>query len=115
MEKKIGLLTFHTPDNYGAVYQAFALQTFIRDVLNKDIEIIDFCTDAHISDYKIFRRTNNNLIKHIAFQILTLIRYKKLKIKKEKFKEFRNNYLKISSERYQTEEEFLKHKRRYQE
>ena len=46
--KKIGLLTFHTPDNYGAVYQAFALQNYVNKELEKDVEIIDFCTQKHL-------------------------------------------------------------------
>ncbi len=113
-DKKIGLLTFHTPDNYGAVYQAFALQTYVSEVLKKEIEIIDFCTDKHISDYKIFSRTSKNPIKHTVLQVLTLLKYWKFKRKKEKFKEFRNKYLRISTNRYSTEEEFLEHSIRYQ-
>lgn len=113
-DKKIGLLTFHTPDNYGAVYQAFALQTYVRDVLKKDIEIIDFCTEKHISDYRIFSVSSKNPIKHIVLQVLTLLKYWKFKKKKEKFKEFRNKYLRISTDRYSTEEDFLEHNIRYQ-
>ena len=67
--KKIGLLTFHTPDNYGAVYQAYALQTYIQKTLGKDIEIIDFCTKEHINAYSIFKKKSNNPIKNIIFQL----------------------------------------------
>lgn len=112
--KKIGLLTFHTPDNYGAVYQAYALQTYISNVLKKDIEIIDFCTDSHLADYNIFNQRSNNLVKHFILQILTLLRYCKLKRKKEKFTEFREKFLAISSKRFTTEEDFLTHNNRYQ-
>lgn len=113
-DKEIGLLTFHTPDNYGAVYQAFALQSYVSDVLKKDIEIIDFCTETHISDYRIFTATSKNPIKYIVLQFLTLLKYRQLKTKKKKFKDFRNKYLKLSSKRYWTEDEFLEHETKYQ-
>lgn len=37
---KIGILTFHHVDNYGAVLQAYALQKFLRDA-GHDVETID--------------------------------------------------------------------------
>ena len=30
-KKKVGVVTFHTADNYGAVLQAYALQEYIKD------------------------------------------------------------------------------------
>lgn len=111
--KKIGLLTFHTPDNYGAVYQAYALQTYIQKFLKRDIEIIDFCTKKHIAAYNIFKKLSNNPIKNMALQFLTLLKYPQFKEKKKKFKEFRKIFLNISSKRYKTEEEFLNHKEQY--
>ena len=65
--KRIGLLTFHTPDNYGAVYQAYALQKYIKDDLKKNVEIVDFCTPKHLKAYCIFKKQSNNPIKN--FQI----------------------------------------------
>ena len=38
---KIGILTFHWATNYGAVLQAFALQTYLKD-LGFDTQIIDY-------------------------------------------------------------------------
>jgi hypothetical protein len=60
--KRIGLLTFHTPDNYGAVYQAFALQHYISEELAENIEIIDFCTPKHLKAYSIFKKKSNKQI-----------------------------------------------------
>ena len=111
--KKIGLLTFHTPDNYGAVYQAFALQTYIQKYLKKDVEIIDFCTAKHIAAYKIFKKNSNDPIKNIILQFLILLKYLQFKEKKKKFDDFRKKNLRISSTRYRTEEEFLQHSDRY--
>lgn len=111
--KKIGLLTFHTPDNYGAVYQAYALQTYIQKTLGKDIEIIDFCTKEHINAYSIFKKKSNNPIKNIILQLITLKYYLKFKKKKNKFKVFRDKFLAISNRRYYSEQEFLQHTERY--
>ena len=38
---KIGILTFHWPENYGAVLQAYALQSYLTD-LGHDVEIINY-------------------------------------------------------------------------
>lgn len=38
---KLGILTFHSVDNYGAVLQAFALQMYLK-TLGHDVEIIDY-------------------------------------------------------------------------
>lgn len=111
--KKIGLLTFHTPDNYGAVYQAYALQTYIQKTLGKEIEIINFYTQRHIDAYSIFKKKSNNPIKNIILQLITLKNYFKFKEKKNKFKVFREKFLTISKKRYYSEEEFLQHEERY--
>ncbi len=39
--KKIGIVTFHTALNYGAVMQTYALQNFLHD-LGYDVEVIDY-------------------------------------------------------------------------
>ncbi|MCD4725096.1 MAG: polysaccharide pyruvyl transferase family protein [Bacteroidales bacterium] len=41
---KVGLLTFHSAQNYGAVLQAYATQEIIKS-LECDIDIIDYCPD----------------------------------------------------------------------
>lgn len=43
MDKKIGILTFHAADNYGAVLQAYALQHYLENK-GAHVEIIDFVT-----------------------------------------------------------------------
>ncbi len=40
--KKIGILTFHFCDNYGAVLQCYALKTYIKRTFNHDVEVINF-------------------------------------------------------------------------
>lgn len=107
--KRIGLLTFHTPDNYGAVYQAFALQHYISEELAENIEIIDFCTPKHLKAYSIFKKKSNNSIKDLLHRLIVATKYLQLKRKKRLFEQFRNNYFKLSKIRYKSEEEFLSH------
>ena len=38
---KIGIITFHWPENYGAVLQAYALQSYLTD-LGHDVQIINY-------------------------------------------------------------------------
>lgn len=40
--KKIGILTFHYSDNYGAVLQSYALRTIINSLSNCEAEIINY-------------------------------------------------------------------------
>ena len=37
----VRLMTFHTPDNYGAVFQAYALQEILKS-LARDVKIINY-------------------------------------------------------------------------
>lgn len=103
----IGIITFHTPDNYGAVYQAYALQHYIENTFNTNVEIINFCTERHIRAYSIFRRKSNSSIKNIALQLITMFKYKELHDKQKKFQEYRNKFLHLSSKRYSSEDELL--------
>lgn len=50
--KKIGIMTFHRADNLGAVLQAYALQSAIREKINADAEIIDYQCSRVESDRK---------------------------------------------------------------
>ncbi len=40
--KKIGILTFHESNNYGAVLQAFALRKTTENLANLPVEIINY-------------------------------------------------------------------------
>ena len=109
MEKltTIGILTFHNANNYGAVLQAYALQTYLgKDDFTK-VEIIDFCTKAHIKSARIFKRKSENGLKNIILQALTCLRYIPLHKKKMKFESFRQDFLHLSKHKYTSERDFL--------
>lgn len=45
--KRIGIMTLHYSDNYGAVLQAFSLQHFISTLPNCDARIIPYCKEKN--------------------------------------------------------------------
>ena len=54
LQHKIGILTFHCANSYGAVWQAYALQQYLTS-LGGCAEIIDYRAKRIIDTYKIFR------------------------------------------------------------
>lgn len=93
--KKIGIITFHAADNYGAVLQAYALQTYLSTQGNC-AEIIDFVPyGVEKANLPLFVN-DKKLIKRLIKQVLILPNYFKLKRKNSKFAEFRKDYFKLS-------------------
>jgi hypothetical protein len=50
---KIGILTFHRAVNYGAIFQAYALMSFLKRS-GHQVEIIDYWPEYHANEYLIF-------------------------------------------------------------
>ncbi len=74
MTKKIGILTFHTTTNYGAVLQSFALEKKIIE-LGYNCEIINYHSYLEYKEYIRFPKCNNksfiNYIKDIRGYLLS--------------------------------------------
>lgn len=94
--KKIGLVTFHTPLNYGAVLQAYALQNFLNEN-GFENEIIDYRSRYIEKCYKPFFISNGKVLNSIARGILFGGLIKK---RKRKFRKFVNERLQMSSTLY---------------
>lgn len=84
MQKKIGILAFHWSDNYGAVLQAYALQSFIQSYGYK-CEIIDYLPPRKNFLHRLISRSIKKQIEKFS-----------LYIKHLKFEAFRNNFLSLS-------------------
>lgn len=99
---KIGIITFHWATNYGAVLQAFALQTYLKD-LGFDTQIINYIPfTGKKSLFKCFRTKRPWMI---SINILEFIKEKKIEgfrkenlIRSEKYSSYEN--LKSSPPRY---------------
>lgn len=97
---KIGIITFHKAENFGAVLQCFALQTFLQS-LNFDVKIIDYQSPHirkvyQIVDFSIFKSEYSSWKKIRMF--LGRLRTCIARIEKKKaYTSFRNRFLKLST------------------
>lgn len=114
---KIGIVTFHNADNFGAVLQAYALQHYLY-INGHDVEIIDFRLKNIDESYALIWKPNSYLdgfkksILHPFYRLLksviTII-IKPFKIRRRiNFISFRIKYLNISS-RYPSNKKNFKH------
>ena len=90
---KIGILTFHSANNFGAVLQAYALQKTL-EYLHQDVEIINYNNKSIANSYKILSRPYS--VKSIIKAVLKIV--SKYRIQNNKFMNFRIEYLKLSKE-----------------
>ena len=102
---KIGIVTFHCSNNYGAVLQSIALTEKLNE-LGYEAKIINYRphykTDAY-KPFKIIRKYNS--IKHFLYSLLSIPhRYKTDK----EFKRFNNKKMKVWDETYYNSEEIIK-------
>lgn len=95
MDKKIGILTFHAADNYGAVLQAYALQHYLEEKGNQ-VEIIDFVPPHVEKANSIFYVAKRGMLSKWIVRGLIILNYRKLKRRKNGFDHFRRVYLHLS-------------------
>lgn len=93
--KKIGILTYHNADNYGGVLQAYALQTFIKQ-LDKEVNIIDYRNLYIDNQYKVFnfRWNKDKSVSHNIILLIVQLYYIPARLKRfNVFTNFRDKYL----------------------
>lgn len=99
---KIGILTFHRADNFGAVLQAYALQKYLIMQRN-DVDIIDYRCHAIEEVYKSFRIRNyfqKNIKRGLYCFLFDISVTRDVMRKHSKFETFRKQYLHLSSPVY---------------
>lgn len=102
---RIGIITYHFANNYGAVLQAYCLQK----VLEKngiEIEFIDYQSKLQTSNNSIF--LENDSIKNEIKNFVRLPYYKSRKERILKFIDFKKKYLNITKEKFVEQEEVIK-------
>ena len=105
--KKIGILTFHNAMSYGAVLQAYALQTMVHS-LGQESEIIDYmCEDIYNAHVRIIPKTKN-----LKFNLKMTLMGRKRYQWRSLLRKFRKECLVES--RYVTKEELEKLGKEYQ-
>lgn len=99
--KRIGIITFHDADNYGAVLQAYALTQSIKNIkLDLQVEIINYKMPFILRSYKLIKFKNKNIYIFIRTLLSSVINLKVRSIKKLKFKSFRKRYMSLSDNVY---------------
>jgi len=91
--KKVGIITFHEYNNYGTVLQAFALQKKV-ELMGYDSEIINF--RSSLNSLSFFQKVE----KRYKVAIKSIQTRKEMKLKKQAFKKFYKEYMKVGNKAY---------------
>ena len=85
---KIGILTYHRAHNYGAMLQAYALRTFLREQ-GHQVEFVDYWPKSHQKQYVLIKPIRGagfiNQAINLISDCLTIIRRY---IRMQKFNKF---------------------------
>lgn len=124
MSKKIGIITFHFADNYGAVFQCVALQKFLENI-GHQVEVINYIPEYHTKSYRVVKtprmlyqisiKEGNSCFKAVLHSVTNLkknIHVYKLYHKKKNFRKYRDKYMNLTTPLY-TIEDFTKIEKRY--
>ena len=97
--KKIGILTFHNSNNYGAILQCYALQEVLAK-LNFDVEIIDYISKKKIGWYKPVDFNLRKGVRHNIKQVFKLANYKIIFDKNVSLNNFKDEYYNLSDKQF---------------
>ena len=92
---KIGIITFFRK-NYGAILQAYALQTTLES-FGQSAEIIDYDAAAHRTESLFTSWTG---AKSVVLNLFTVLRYRLFIDRKQRIAEFRKHNLHVSAKKY---------------
>ena len=98
---KVGIMTFHGADNYGAVLQAYALTRWLEQN-GAEPEIIDYKSNIY-RKYNVLRY--EKYIQHPFFLVEDVLTFFRRAKRKKNFSFFRNKHLPVSEKKYYSYEE----------
>jgi hypothetical protein len=106
---KIGIITFHRAQNFGAVMQAYALQEYLRNS-GYDAEIIDYRNKYFEKRYSLYDLTflfdRKNIFASLSVLCNRYLTFRNRFEKKRKYEIFRHDYLRISKKAYYSKNDF---------
>ena len=105
---KIGTITFFRK-NYGAILQAYALQTVLES-FGHSVEIIDYADAAHQTG-PMFTSWMN--LKGAILNLFTVLRYRLFVQRKQRIAEFQKKNMHVSSKKYFSSSELEKNLQEY--
>lgn len=94
---RIGILTYHFANNYGAALQAYCLQNVLQEH-GIETEFINYQSPLQKSNNSIF--LTHSSIENVIKNIIRLPHYRARKKRITKFEEFRKKYLNITDEKF---------------
>ena len=97
---KSGIITFHRARNYGSALQAYALNRYLNLGENQ-ADTIDFHTSAQDEMYKVFKKMRSP--KDVLYNLLSLVKYRQLKLKIKRFEDFVSQDISLSTEEFNGE------------
>lgn len=98
---KIGILTFHRSQNYGALLQAKGLQEYLR-LQGNDVSFVDYWPKYHTEMYKPFvwsHFRNRNILRKIWYVVKSICTYHRLRKRQQRTAQYIHRFLNITSDR----------------
>lgn len=95
---KIGILTYHRAENYGALLQAYALKRFLQ-MKGYNVSFVDYWPQYHIEHYKLFswKKFYSGGYKYRIYSLYTLLIWGGFKLlRKMRLNRFMRQYLGLS-------------------
>ena len=92
---KIGILTYHRAENYGALLQAYATMTYLRS-LGYDVSFVDYWPTYHSDYFRLFpweRFRRGGLRAKLGLLVRFLIWYIPRRVRKHKLQQFMHRRL----------------------
>lgn len=105
IHKKVGIITFHRALSFGAGYQAYALQEYIK-IMGYDVEIIDYEPKRFQTKQAVFPVRGKESLWRYIFKCIPSLMMRLLAYKK--MQRFNHKYLNQSTESYRTATEVKK-------
>lgn len=109
---KIGILTFHWGDNYGAVLQTYALSRYIKEniISNDTVEVVNYENYDNSKIYRLFVFRDNSIKERVKGILRGVKNYPVWQKKREGYENFRSR---IPISRKYTREQLLKSEKDY--
>lgn len=95
---KIGILTYHRAENYGALLQAYALKTYIHS-LGHDVSFVDYWPKYHEEYFKLFplrQFKHRKSLSRLKFIVKLLVWFVPRFIRKKRMQRFMHERLEVT-------------------
>ena len=106
-QKKILIFTYML-NNYGAVLQSYALQSYLKKQGCNDVRVVNFETKRHQQLNKIYKKRSSNFFIQLVFMILTTLKFSKLNRRKKRTALFKKKFM-CFTQKFQSQEQLFTH------